>query len=297
MTGLRNQGLEIVLMPHAARGGRYTSGTTEERLEDLHAAFEDNSIKAIICSIGGQLSSQLLHKIDYDLIAAHPKIFCGYSDITSLHSALGKKSNLVTFYGPAVMPDWAELPGPHPVTSDWFRRATADRVPLGPLPSVEEEVAEHVDWSIDRPRSYKPAPGLRSLRPGAGRGPLAGGCLPVLTEMLGTPWFPDLRGAVLLVETPQAPYSSAAAATDLWHLRNADVFDGLSALLVGRPFLGQERAAFDEVVLEACGGFSFPIIADVACGHTSPNLTLPLGVEVRVTNGRAEILESGVRGE
>src|ERR1039457_1715389 len=78
----------------------YLAGTDEERVEDIHNMFLDEDVKLVICLRGGYGASRLLDRIDYDIIKNHPKIFCGYSDITVLQNAFFKKTGLVTFAGP-----------------------------------------------------------------------------------------------------------------------------------------------------------------------------------------------------
>ena len=108
MESLRALGLQPQLGEHAlARYGQYSAGTAEQRLEDLHAAFADDSVKAIICNRGGYGSAELLHGIDLDLIGRNPKIFVACSDITSLETYIHDQTGLVVFHGPMAAGDFA----------------------------------------------------------------------------------------------------------------------------------------------------------------------------------------------
>ena len=288
---LRDHGFEVVVMPNARKtawGG--TAGTAAERAADLMTAFADPSIDGIVATVGGRLSSQLLPLLDYETIATHPKVVCGYSDVTALHCALGKNAGLQTFYGPAVMPDWAELTAPAPEMAECFLRMTTSADAYGLLPDPRWEIAEFVDWADDRERATAEAPAIAVLRDGAAEGRLVGGCLPVLCELLGTPWFPEVDRCVLLLEYPQSPYTPAHAASNLWHLRNAGVFDRAAAVIIGRPHLGRDRPIYDGWVRTALVGRAIPAVSGVACGHTIPNLTLPLGAIVRVDGAAVSIL-------
>ena len=82
----------------------------EERAKELMDLFIDPSVKAILATIGGMNSNSLIPYLDFEVIKRNPKIFCGYSDITSLHLSLMKYSNLATYYGPGLMPHWSEYP-------------------------------------------------------------------------------------------------------------------------------------------------------------------------------------------
>ena len=105
---LRSLGLKVKLMPHAARHGSWVSASPEERAADLHSAFVDDEVKVIIAGIGGNHTNQLLPYLDFDLIAAHPKIMQGYSDVTVLLWAIMKHAGLRPFYGPALVSELAE---------------------------------------------------------------------------------------------------------------------------------------------------------------------------------------------
>lgn len=82
--------------------GGYMAGTPEIRVKDLHRAFSDDEIKGIFCVKGGFSASQLLDKLDYELIKNNPKVFVGYSDVTNLNIVFNQKCNLGTFHGPMV---------------------------------------------------------------------------------------------------------------------------------------------------------------------------------------------------
>jgi muramoyltetrapeptide carboxypeptidase LdcA involved in peptidoglycan recycling len=99
LAALRAHGFEVRVMAHAERRRGWVSGTPQERVADLHDAFADQQVRAVLCTIGGLHSAQLLPLLDFDLIAANPKVFCGYSDITSLHLAIHGVTGLVTFMG------------------------------------------------------------------------------------------------------------------------------------------------------------------------------------------------------
>ena len=293
----RRLGLRVVVMPNATKRRGWTSASIEERVADLHAAFAEPEIRGIVCSVGGYHSAQLLESLDMDLVASHPKVFCGYSDITCLHHALRRCAGFVTFYGPAMLPDFGEWPEPDEFVLTQFRRAVMETGPLGPLPAPATFMDEHLDWALDgtRPRERQPAQPLVALRPGLAEGSLLAGCLPSGNLLLGTRWQPPYEGAVLVLETPP-DYNPAAADRDLWHLRNAGVLASIAAVVVGRPKGFDERATRElhEVVLAATAAYAYPVVANLDAGHTEPMLTLPIGVRARVDGATVTILEPGV---
>jgi len=97
---LEELGLKVSFGQHCEESDLFHSSSVASRIEDLHAAFSDSKVKAILTTIGGYNSIQLLKEIDYELIRKNPKIFCGYSDITTLQNAIFAKTGLVSFSGP-----------------------------------------------------------------------------------------------------------------------------------------------------------------------------------------------------
>ncbi|MFH8983725.1 S66 peptidase family protein [Streptomyces varsoviensis] len=284
--------------PHAHSTHDWRSAGARERADDLNQAFRDETIGGILCAIGGDHAAQLLPLLDWDAIAARPKVFCGYSDATVLHHAIYATTGATTFYGPAVLSQFGEWPDPDEYTVEHFRTVAMEARPAGPVPKCPYVVDEFGDWgATGRPRSRhrRPAPDRVALRPGSGSGPLLAACLPSARQLLGTPWQPPYAGHVLVIETPP-DYSPADADRDLTHLRNAGCLDELAALVVGRPpRLGPaDRERLHAVVLDAVAGFGYPVLAEFECGHTDPVATLPIGVACAVDGRDLTLLDAAV---
>lgn len=186
------------------------------RVAELHAAFSDRSVGAIICTIGGLSANQLLPHIDYELVARNPKIFVGYSDITLLHHALYVGAGLRTFYGPSAICQFGEFPKCLDFTWEHFLHVLQGAVEgsgriVGHLPRSKEWTDEFRDWSAEgqnggpepRARQMKPSRPWKWLRPGTAEGRIFGGCLPSVLQLFGTPWEVDYRDRILLLETPE----------------------------------------------------------------------------------------------
>ncbi|GAA3053879.1 S66 peptidase family protein [Actinokineospora globicatena] len=297
---LQALGYEVRVMGNARGVRGWTSGTVGERREDLHAAFADPGVDAVLYALGGQHSAQLLPTLDFDLIAANPKVFCGYSDATTLLAAVHQRTGLVTFYGPALIPQFGELPEPYPETVEHFTRVVGTAAPAGVLPRFDYEV---VDLDFDRrereqrPRDRREPQPRKVLRRGRARGPALAACLPSLCTLVGTPWMPDLAGRVLLLETPEPPYSPGTADAHLWHLRNAGVLDDVAAVVFGRPlgWSAEEAVAFEVAAVDCLEALSVPVVAEVEFGHTNPIWTIPLGIDLEVDGDELAILGAGVR--
>ncbi len=258
---LRAFGYEPVVMPHAlARGPLYYAGTAEERAGDLHAAFADAGLDGVICTRGGWGSAELLPLLDRELIQANPKVFVGYSDLTSLHVWLWNECGLPTFHAPMVAADWAKTDG---VDERSWRAA----------------VEGDGDWSVGT------EDGLRVLRPGEAEGRLLGGCLSMLTAALGTPWALRSDGPTILFleDIGTKPYQWDRM---LQHLRFAGAMANVTAVV-----LGDSRANVQpnevELLEAACRHglreFQGPVAMGLRSGHVEAgNRSLPLGAWVRM---------------
>ena len=229
----------------------YFSGTDEERLADLQWALRDAAVDAVWCLRGGYGTMRLLDALDYDALARHPKAVLGYSDVTALHAAVGRHAGLVAFHGPVA-------------------RA---RLPEASARSLHLALAQEGD-----PCGL--APGSRCLRGGTASGRLVGGNLALLAALAGTPYAPDLRDAILVLED----VNEAVYRVDrmLRQLRLAGMLDGVRALAFGHftavPADGDEgERLLDDVLAELADELRVPCLAGIPMGHVDEQWTLPLG--------------------
>ena len=266
MKRLSALGYNPVLSAHALGAGPlFFAGTVEQRLADLHGAFADPAIDAIVCTRGGWGSAELLPSLDRDLIRSNPKPFLGYSDHTSLHTTLLDEVGLITFYAPMISPDFA-------------RETGVD------LQSLHASLSATEAWQLEQ------ADGLRLLRPALDEtaepleGQLWGGCLAILAESLGTPFAPRARGGILFLEDVNTkPYQWDRM---LLHLRYAGLLAGVKAIVFGdmrQCVPPEENAVLEAALLHALESFSGPVCIGLRSGHVdAPNITLPLGTRVRL---------------
>lgn len=203
---LRSLGYDVVASEHAfGKYPPYFSASVEDRLADLHQAFADPAVSAIICSRGGYGSNYLLEGLDLALIHANPKPLFAYSDTTALQTWLLDQTGLVAFHGPMAAADFSVDNGVH---LESFRAAIT-----GGLVRVGAEQ------------------GLRALRPGTARGVLYGGCLSLLTASLGTSFAPRTEGKLLFLEDVGAkPYQIDRM---LRQLIVAGKFEGVRGFIFG----------------------------------------------------------------
>jgi muramoyltetrapeptide carboxypeptidase len=280
---LTSLGLRVKLMPNAARDDGWASAPAEARAADLHSAFADDEVAVVLASIGGNHSNQLLPYLDFDLLAAHPKVFQGYSDMTVLHWALAKHAGLSTFYGPALVPELGEFPAVLPFTDRWLRAAWLGADPIEFEPA-DVWTDEFLDWDVQadlaRPRELRPSEGWVAIRAGRASGPLLGGCLETLCwHVKGSSSWLDSEGAILFLETSEEAPPPQHVDSYLTDLEQLGVFDAAAGLVVGRPcgYSADQRDVLWDVVAQRTEAAGIPVLANVECGHTDPMLVLPIG--------------------
>ncbi len=300
--------------PVALPAGSYRAAV-RARAAELHAAFADPAVRAVVCCLGGLAANELLPHLDYALLRAHPKIFVGSSDVTLLHHALRAGAGLRTFYGPSAMTQLAEYPRPLAFTWAHFVQTLVqddDAAPaaavVGPLPRAAAYTDEFLDFGGEpgnlRARVLRPSTGWTWLRGGPRvEGRVFGGCLPSVLQLFGTPWAVDYEGRILLLELPEGLAEASAWPLELvrWNLGDLGtrgVWDAIAGLVLGRPYrhTPEETAQWEAMVLEVTEGYDFPILAGVDVGHTDPMLTLPLDAMCSLDSEKDEwaILETVV---
>lgn len=220
------------------------------RLADVHTAFGDAGFDAVLALRGGSGCIRLLDRLDLGLLAASRKLLIGYSDLTVLH-ALRTRAGIASLHAPMPASDWG-LPGAEADTDALFD-CLARGWRRGDL--------------VGRAQPHALSRG------GVASGRLIGGNLAMFCALLGTPYLPDVDGALLFIEDiSEAPYRVDRL---LSQLRLAGVLDRIAGLVVG-SFSGAEPA--DAVLADHLAGLAKPVLAGWPSGHGQPNRPLPLGL-------------------
>jgi muramoyltetrapeptide carboxypeptidase len=249
---LENEGYRLAPGRSSCRKHGYLAGTEAERAEDLIGAVSNPEVAAIICIRGGYGSSRLLPWLPFPILQRTPKIFLGYSDATFLHAAFWTKTRWSTFHGPNLL-DLVDFPG------------SVNHV-VGALSGVHDFA-----WEVEE---------NQILRQGLASGTLLGGNLTCFCHLLGTPYFPDLKGALLLLEDRgEALYRLDRLFTQL---KLAGVLSQLGGLIFGHFRECGEPRKVKEMFLDQVRDYSFPVIADLPFGHGSQNQVIPLGCLFRL---------------
>lgn len=307
VAALRSLGFEVVVPKAALTITDHTAGDAGDRAQLIEDLFADESIDCILSAIGGNHSNQLLRHLDFASISSAPKPLVGYSDLTVLQLAIYSQCRMTTFYGPALLPQFAEYPEPHRYTVDSFIRMVTDPSAPQLIVGASEWTDEFVDWrsseSDKLARKMKPTRGWQTLYPGVASGLLIGGCLTSLMHLRGTPYWPPLEGCILFLETPEGSLpgrgrSVADVDACLTDLELTGAFETVSGLLIGRPYgyhESEHRWLHGRLrgIAEAA---RLPTIADLDFGHTDPVMTLPIGCQASIDADRCElrILEGAV---
>ena len=145
---LEQLGFNVVTMKNALKGIEYLYNHPEKRAEDFMEAILDKDIKGIICNIGGDDTIRLLPYIDFKAIANNPKVFMGYSDTTINHFMM-QKVGVVSYYGPAVMTDFAENNNMHTYTLKYINEVLLENMEDIVIKSSDKWTSEYLDWAIE----------------------------------------------------------------------------------------------------------------------------------------------------
>jgi muramoyltetrapeptide carboxypeptidase len=263
---LRRLGYKTFYFDSILEKDLYFAGSADRRARELEEMFARDDIRAIVCARGGYGANYLLKTLNLENIKAHPKIFVGYSDITSLLTYIADSVGLVTFHGPMVAKDFAHEDGVD--SASW-----------------ESALSATSAWELN----LGPESGVKPLLPGSAEGILYGGCLSIMVASLGTPYEIHTPGTILFLEDmAEKPYQIDRM---LMQLKLAGKFADVRGIVFGEMLDCVQKKdqgyTLEEVVLRVVGDLGIPVLFGLRSGHVShKNVTLPVGV-------RAELQVSG----
>jgi muramoyltetrapeptide carboxypeptidase len=267
----RARGYDVKLASGIYARTGYVAGDAEARASDLTAMFADPDVDVVQCLMGGYGSAQTIPHLDFEAVAANPKPFVGFSDITALHTAIRHHTGLVTFYGNGLagVDDATKSKDARKFTGDHLLRALTSTEPLGEVPR---------------------RPGDDYLRPlGGGRvtAPMVGGCLWLLGQTIGTPWQIDLRDRIFFFEDVNCPpyYFDGL----LNQMTQAGILDGVVGVVVGElhkcdwgdhDLETPQTLSIEDVLERYIEPLGVPALYGLPLGHGDNLVATPLGVEV-----------------
>ena len=277
---LEGAGLHVQVPPHTLDQRQHLNPPAQHRAEDLNQMFADPKIKAIFCLSGGSGVNAVLSLLDWGQIERSPKVVMGYSAITALLIGLYAKVGLVTFHGPMILNGFSEYPQPFAYTWQGVEQILFKTEPV----RILKPPAQWTDAypSEDQPRAMKTNLGWRWLREGKASGRLIGGNLSIMLTLVGTPYWPSLRGAILYLE--EVNYGGGLLSQvdeSLAQCQQMGLFNQIAGLVIGKvnELSEEEEKLFESLILEYTAGSRFPILTGVDFGHTAPQLTLPIGIQ------------------
>jgi muramoyltetrapeptide carboxypeptidase LdcA involved in peptidoglycan recycling len=277
---LEQMGLNVTFGKHINETNSLLTSSIESRIEDMHEAFKDEKVKAILTSIGGYQANQLLSYIDYDLIRNNPKIFCGYSDITALSNAIYAKSGLVTYSGIHFSSFGMEKGFEYSL--DYFKKLFMDE-------GTTIEIHPSHEWSNDawymdqESRKFYPNEGYLVINEGACEGTAIGGNLCTLNLLQGTEFMPSLEDSILFLEDDKLT-SPKTFDRDLQSLIHQPGFTGVKGIVIGRfEKVSNVSNELIQTIIQTKRELShIPVVANADFGHTSPMFTFPIGGKVKL---------------
>jgi len=236
----------------------YLAGTDIERAEDFMSLITDEEVKAIFFVRGGWGCARLLPLLDFDLIEKNPKIIMGFSDVTTLLSAITTKTKIITFHGPSGNSTWNDY------SIEYIEKLLVDKMVF----SYENKPGDSEIWTFSKGQAY---------------GDLIGGNLTVLTSLLGTEYLPDWKNKILFLEDVlEEPYSIDRM---LMQLKLNGVFDQVRGIILGnfRYCYAEEpdrSFTLEEVFDQYFSSMKIPVFFGAQIGHTRNKFTIPVGANV-----------------
>lgn len=285
MEKIENLGFHVKLGKHVYKKWGYLAGSDEERLADIHDMFSDKDIKAIMTIRGGYGSGRLLKKLDYNLIKNNPKIFHGYSDITSLLIGIHQMTGLVTFHGPVAISTYTDY------TKKYFYKALSESSPIGEIEDAPYD------------KNLQTSNRVWTVQGGTGEGELIGGNLTLIAALMGTPFEIDTRDKILFIE--EVGEEPQVLDRYLTQLDNAGKIEVCRGIVFDRMESVHPRdykpgyyssLSKEEIIANRLENYKIPTCIGLSLGHIANKPTLPLGLKCKLNadTGKITILESAV---
>jgi len=287
---LENQGFKVSFSKNCNETDMFNSSSIKSRVEDLHEAFSDKNVKAILTVIGGFNSNQLLKYLDYNLIKNNPKIICGYSDITALTNAITAKTNLITYSG-IHFSTWG-MKKEFEYNLEYFKKCLMnnDEFKVNPSKTYSDD-----SWYKNQEnRNIIPNKGHIILNKGEAEGIIFGGNLCTFNLLQGTEFMPNISNSIIFIEDDDFSGDN----TDIFFDRNLQSlihqpnFEKVRGIIIGR-FQNKSEMNLEKlkyIIKTKKELDNIPIIANVDFGHTNPLITFPIGGIIKlIVNDEVEL--------
>ena len=271
---LESMGFKVTFAEHVDEKDEFISSSIKSRVEDLHEAFADKNVKAILTTIGGFNSNQLLKYIDYDLIRKNPKILCGYSDITALGNAIYQKTGLITYSGPHFSTFGMEKGLEY--TIEYFKKCLMQDPPFEVKASKKWSDDEW--WTNQEKREFIDNKGYLVINEGEAEGNIIGGNQCTFNLLQGTEYRPKFKNTILFLEDDEEVRAHHFD-RDLQSIIHLPDFDQVKGIVIGRFQKVSEMTEekIKKIIKTKKELDNIPVIANADFGHTTPHFTFPIG--------------------
>ena len=269
---LREWGLKPIVSSNISENRGYLAGSDKDRAADINKMFNNLDISCIWSACGGYGTPRILDMLDYEMIKNNPKPFIGYSDITALHLAFNKMTDMTTFHGPMVATELGNNPNQFTVNN-------IKNILFGDNKNIILENPESTPFKI--------------INPGTAWGELIGGNLSLLAATIGSKYEVDTGDKVLFIEeVNEEPYRIDRMFAQL---KSAGKFDQLRGLILG-DFTGctteTPSLTLSEIFEDYFEEYDFPILSGLQCGHSNSQIIIPIGKKALIDTYKKEVLIS-----
>lgn len=289
---LEAKGFSIIEGGLTGKQDFYRSGSIKERADELNELIRNPEVKCIMSTIGGMNSNSILPYIDYEAFKRNPKIIIGYSDVTAILLAIYAQTGISTYYGPALVASFGELPPFVDNTYKYFQDIIMDEIRN---PYVFEApkywTDEYINWETQEISKEKRENKWITVYGGVARGRVIGGNLNTIQGIWGSKYIPEIKnGDILFIE--DSLKDAATIERSFSFLKVNGVFDKISGIILGKHELFDDlktgRKPY-EILMEVLGDKKLPFIADFDCCHTHPMMTMPIGCEIELDATKKKI--------
>jgi len=268
---LEDRGFKLKFGTNYLKEYGYFAGTENERIDDLHQLYADEEVSAILATRGGWGTLRLLDRIDYDLIKNNPKPLIGYSDLTTLQSAIFKMTGLGSLSGPMLA---VEMGG-------------------GIVDFTEKHFWGYIHNTDEKYKVDLSETSATSLVSGKASGLLMGGCLSLISHLLGTPYAPDYSNSILFLE--DVGEQSYKIDRYFAHLKQAGIFNNIKGLILGEfldcePPESSNLFTVQYLIEEYFSNAPYPVLYNFPYGHGTLKITMPIGALTFFDTNKLEIV-------
>ena len=265
---IENMGFKVVLGKCTSKKWYSFAGTDDERAQEVNDFFADDTIDAIVCMRGGYGCNRILEKLDLELIKIHPKIFVGYSDITTLHIYLNEKAGLITFHGPMAVSNFIDEYNID-TCADFLNMVTGNFI--GEIKNIDQK--------------------FEFIKKGSAKGKIVGGNLATLVATLGTEYDLDYTDKILFLE--EIGENTYKIDRLLNQLKKHGVFKKIFGIILG-DFKNCKKCSEEDMDLlivfkDYFMDFQGPVVSNVQSGHCEPMITIPLGAMCEIDGKKKKI--------